>query len=87
MCGFKYNNCECCIELNMIKDEYVKDELVVHKCLCCNKNFWFFEKCGFLKNVSSKERVKPWFFATFNIISKHIFPENSIEFPQVVQKI
>ena len=40
--------------------------------------------CGFSKNVSSKERVKPWFFVTFNIISKHIFLENFIEFPQVV---
>ena len=41
----------------------------------------------FLKNVSSTERVEPWFFVTFNIILKHIFPENFIEFPQVVQKI
>ena len=43
--------------------------------------------CGFSKNVSSKERVKPWSFVTFNIILKHIFPESFIEFPQVVQKI
>ena len=43
--------------------------------------------CGFLKNVSSKDNVKPWFFVTFNIILKHIFFENFIEFPQVVQKI
>ena len=43
--------------------------------------------CGFSKNVSSKERVKPWFFMTFKIILKHIFPESFIEFPQVVQKI
>ena len=43
--------------------------------------------CGYLKNVSFIERVEPWFFATFNIILKHIFPENFIEFPQVVQKI
>ena len=42
---------------------------------------------GFSKSVSSKERVKPWFFVTFNIILRHIFPENFIEFPQVVQKI
>ena len=41
----------------------------------------------FSKNISSKERVKPCFFVTFNIISKHIFPENFMEFPQVVQKI
>ena len=43
--------------------------------------------CGFLGNVFSKERVKPCFFVTFNIILRHIFPENFIEFPQVVQKI
>ena len=43
--------------------------------------------CGFSKNVSSKERVKPWFFVTFNIILRHIFPENFIEFPQVVQEL
>ena len=43
--------------------------------------------CGFSKSVSFKERVKPWFFVTFNIILRHIFPENFIEFPQVVQKI
>ena len=42
--------------------------------------------CSFSKNVSSKERVKPWFFVTFNIIISHIFPENFIEFPQVFQK-
>ena len=42
---------------------------------------------GFSKNVSFKERVKPWFIVTFNIISKHILPENFVEFPQVVQKI
>ena len=38
--------------------------------------------CGFLKNVSSKERVKLWYVVTFNIILKHIF-----SFPQVVQKV
>ena len=43
--------------------------------------------CGFLKNVSSLEMVEAWFFETFNIILKHIFPENFIKFPQVVQKI
>ena len=43
--------------------------------------------CGFSKKFSSEERVKPWFFATFNIIISHIFPENVIEFPQVDQKI
>ena len=42
---------------------------------------------GFSKNVSSKERVKPWFFVIFNIIIDHIFPENFIETPQVFQKI
>ena len=43
--------------------------------------------CGFSKNVSSIESVKPWFFVTFNMILRHIFPENFIEFRQVVQKI
>ena len=42
---------------------------------------------GFSKNVSSKEGVKPSFFVTSNIILKHIFPENFVEFTQVVQKI
>ena len=36
---------------------------------------WFFE--------ISKERVKPWHFATFNIIISHNFPESFIEVPQV----
>ena len=42
---------------------------------------------GVWENVSSKERMKPWFFVTFNIIISHIFSENFIEIPQVVQKI
>ena len=29
--------------------------------------------CGFLKSVSSKQRVKPWLFVTFKIIIRHIF--------------
>ena len=37
--------------------------------------------CGFSKGL------EPWFFATFNIIMSHIFLENFIEVPQVVQKI
>ena len=40
---------------------------------------------GFPKNVSSKERVKPWFPVTFNIVISHILPEIFIEIPQVVQ--
>ena len=39
------------------------------------------------KNVSSKDRVEPWFFVTFNIIISYIFPENFIEILLVVQKI
>ena len=34
---------------------------------------------AFRKNVSSKVRVKSWFFVTFNIIVSHIFPENLIK--------
>ena len=41
---------------------------------------WFFE------NVSSKERVKPYFLWLL-ILSWHIFPENFIEISQGVQKI
>ena len=36
--------------------------------------------CAFSKNVSSKERLKPWFVLTFNIIISHIFPENTLKF-------
>ena len=45
---------------------------------------------GFSENISSKEtkeRVKLCFFVTFNIILKYIFPENFIDFLQVIQKI
>ena len=47
----------------------------------------FSNSCVFLENVSSVEKVEPWFFVTFNIILKHIFAENFIKFPHVVQKI
>ena len=50
-------------------------------------SLWPPNPCGFSKNVSSKDGVKPWFFVTFNIFISHIFPENFIEIPQVVQKI
>ena len=43
--------------------------------------------CGFSKNVSSKERVKPWFFVTFSIIMSHIFPQNFIEIPPVIWEL
>ena len=43
--------------------------------------------CGFSKNASSKERLKPWFLVTFNIIIGHIFHESFMEIPQVVQKL
>ena len=43
--------------------------------------------CGFFKNAPFKQSVKPWFFVTFNIIVSHIFLENFIEIPQVVQKV
>ena len=43
--------------------------------------------CSFFKNVFSRERMKPWFFVTFNIIIIHIFPENLIGISQIVQKI
>ena len=43
--------------------------------------------CGFSKNVSSRERVKPWFLVNFNIIISHIFPKNFIKILQIVQKV
>ena len=43
--------------------------------------------CSFSKNVSFREKVKPCFFVTFKIIISHIFTENFIETPEVVQKI
>ena len=42
---------------------------------------------GFSKNFSPKERVKLWFFVTFNIVVSLIFPENFIGIPQVIQKL
>ena len=50
------------------------------------KSIWL-TFCGLSNNVSSKERVKPWFCVTFNIIIDHIFPENFIEIPQFFQEI
>ena len=41
----------------------------------------------FQKMYLLKERVKTCYFRTFNIIISHIFPENVIESPQIVQKI
>ena len=38
----------------------------------------------FSKNVSSIEREKPYLFVTFTMILSHIFPENFINFSQVV---
>ena len=43
--------------------------------------------CGLSKIVSPKPKVKPWSFVTFKIMIRHVFPENFIEIPQVVQKL
>ena len=42
---------------------------------------------GFFKNLSSRERMKPWLFVAFKIVISHIFPENFIEILQDVQNI
>ena len=47
----------------------------------------FDPSCGFPKTSFSKERVKPWFFVTFNIIIRYKLPENFIEIAQIVWKI
>ena len=33
-CGVKCKDCECCLEYTN-----VKDDLIINKCLCCNKNY------------------------------------------------
>ena len=42
---------------------------------------------GFSKKVFLKERVKNWFFVTFNIIISYIFSKEIIEIPLLVQKL
>ena len=34
VCGIKYKNCECCLEYSN-----VKDDLIIYKFLCWNKNY------------------------------------------------
>ena len=43
--------------------------------------------CNYCEIVSSRERMHPWYFVTFDIITSYIFPENFIETHRVVQKI
>ena len=33
-CGIKYKDCEYCLEYTDIKDD-----LILYKCLCCDRNF------------------------------------------------
>ena len=42
---------------------------------------------GFSETVISREWVRPYFFVTFNIIIRHIFPENFIQILPGVQMI
>ena len=42
---------------------------------------------SFSKNSSSRERVRPCYLVTFNIIISHIFSENFIKIRHIVQKI
>ena len=44
-CGIKYKDCECCLEYTN-----VKDDLMLSKCLCCNKN------CQKIFNETLKKR-------------------------------
>ena len=57
-----------------------KIEIRWSPCLC-----WF--DYTFYRYFNLSRPVKPWFFVTFNIVISHIFPENFIDIPQVVQKI
>ena len=51
------------------------------------KKLGCFSPYDFSKNVFSRGSVKYCFFVTFNLFINHIFPENFIKIPQVVQKI
>ena len=80
--------------LKMMKNNYLFLALFVLKVFNLKQLGWeggggsiWAPPCGSSKNVSSRERVNPWFFVTFYSIISHIFPENFIESPQVVQKI
>ena len=74
-------------QLHSSKWSDTADCLILLTLICLGGGVKLTPVCGFSKNVSSTDRVKPWFFVTFNIIPKHIFPENFIEFSQVVKKI
>ena len=45
------------------------------------------EALQFFEKLHPLKRMKPWFSVTFNFIISHIFPENFIEVPQVIQNI
>ena len=61
----------------------------------CQSSKYHFSECISEKSFNRlhlgyDEIKRRWilsFFVTFNIILRHIFPENVIEFPRVVQKI
>ena len=80
----KCTSCHKAVVINLLG----KSKVNLNLCLPAHLYETYFNpKMAGSKNVPSKERVKPWFFVTFNIIISHIFPENLIEIPQVVQKI
>ena len=69
----KLNIIEVLISKVLINSNVINDKLVLIR------GCQFDPSCSFSKNVSSRERVKPWLFETFNIIKSHIFSENFIE--------
>ena len=85
-------NCNVLVELSMtfVYDEIITKKIIEHtfgKKRACNNLYnpktggeVNLTLCGFSKIASSKERVKPWFFVTFNIILKHTFPETLLNF-------
>ena len=50
-CGFKYKYCVCFLEYTDFKDD-----LIEHKCLCCNKSY----------QQQSDKKLKERFFNTYN---------------------
>ena len=74
------------LKLGHVNFEYKEIEHFLHPKMAVGGSIWH-PFLWFSKNVSSKERVKRWFFVTFNIIIRHIFPKNFIEILLVVQTL
>ena len=82
-CGIKYKDCEFCLE-------YInaKDNLILCKCLCCNKNYQKDVNANTYK-FSNHEINKLFccFKTVFTHINTWIFGKNSIKYHKLKKKI